>query len=82
MGFAKFQPSDNLWYLCQHRLKRKLKKALVSMANKFFNFCAYSYLKALEKLPPYGRLFSSSCEELQPSAAISGALRAHFFRDF
>ena len=33
----------------------------------------------LEKLPPYGRLFSTSCGELQPLAANNGALRAHFF---
>ena len=36
----------------------------------------------LEKLPPYRRPFSSSCGELQPSAANSGALRAHFFQDY
>ena len=34
----------------------------------------------LEKLPPYMQLFSSSCGELQPSAANSRALRAHFFK--
>ena len=37
------------------------------------------FMKILEKLPPYGRLFSSFCGELQPSAANSEALRAHFF---
>ena len=36
----------------------------------------------IEKLPPYGRLFSSSCGELHPSAAYSGALRAHFIEMF
>ena len=39
----------------------------------------YSIQNRIEKLPPFGRLFSSSCGELQPSAAYSGALRAHFF---
>ena len=37
------------------------------------------FLFQQEKLPPYGRLFSSFCGELQPSAANSEALRAHFF---
>ena len=36
----------------------------------------------LEKLPPYGRLFSSSCGGLQPSAANDGALRAPPFENF
>ena len=36
----------------------------------------------LEKVPPYGQLFSSSCGELQPSAANSGALRPTFSKMF
>ena len=44
------------------------------------NVCENSL--TLEKLPPYGRLFSSSFGGLQPSAANDGALRAHFFWDF
>ena len=36
----------------------------------------------LEQNSHYGQLFSSSCGELQPSAANSGALRAHFLQDF
>ena len=42
----------------------------------------FDQLGKLEKLPPYGRLFSSSCGGLQPSAANGGALRAHFLQDF
>ena len=36
----------------------------------------------LEKLPPYGRLFSSSRGELQPLTAHIGAFWAHFFKMF
>ena len=46
----------------------------------------YLFLLVLEKLPPYGRLFSNSCAGLQPSAANDGALRApplvNFFENF
>ena len=48
------------------------------------NCCLYylDILEILEKFPPYVRLFSNSCGELQPSAAPSVALRADFFRNY
>ena len=42
----------------------------------------FQILQPLEKLPPYGRLFSSSCGGLQPLAANDGALRAPPFENF
>ena len=42
----------------------------------------FKFYILLEKLPPYVRLFSSSCGGLQPLAANGGDLWTHFFRDF
>ena len=38
----------------------------------------FDVLLALEKLPPYGQLFSSSCRGLQPSAATVRPLGPNF----
>ena len=45
-------------------------------------YCISYFITKLEKLPPYGPLFSSSCGGLQTSAANSGILWAPpFFRE-
>ena len=49
--------------------------------NSFQNF-GFHIQVILENLPPYRRFFSSSCGELQPSAANGGTLWAQFSRDF
>ena len=46
------------------------------------NINFFEFQQILEKLPPYGRLFSSSCGELQPSAANSWALIYEIFWQF
>ena len=45
------------------------------------DFLLHTLVK-LEKLPPYERLFSSSCGGLQPSVANDGALRTPPFENF
>ena len=57
------------------RIHEFTKKIILSQS-----FLSFKY--KLEKMQPYGRLFSSSCGGLQPLGANGGALRAHFFRDF